>query len=213
MNTTSIAILQTLANASPEQLTYLNAEEGSELLTAGFISVDATQPNPMDASRFLVKLTDAGMQAALTVAPVVNRVPAFTVSDAIPIPEKKVAKSRTPSGETRTPYPFKDLNVGQSFHVAATAENKEPWRTMASNVNAAEKRFSVEAVPQEMVTVERERLVKDDKGVALIGADGKKIYEKYSVTEPKTVKTRTFLCRKVDATDPNGVGARIWRTA
>lgn len=201
----SAQILSYLASATTA--VFLTAEDGNELAQALYISVDATSVDPTNPSAFKVSLTDAGMQAAL--APKQNP---YVVTDAIPLPKQRSSKPKAEKAEKRFVYPFDTMEVGQSFHVGVSVDNAEPWKTMASNVSAATRKFMIESVPQEMVTVTRQRLVKVD-GKPVLDANGKKVYEEYTSTEPKMIETKKFIARRVNETDPSGVGARVWRTA
>lgn len=200
---------------------YLTQADGWELAQLGLISVDATSVDPENPQAYLVRLTDAGIAAAMdpsvvalaTPAPVAVAPAPFVLVDSVPLPKLRGAASPKEAKEKRICYPFDTMLVNQSFHVAVTADTPEPWKTMNSNVSAAIRKFMVEAVPQEIVTTEHEKLVKDENGEAVIGTDGKKVYEKYTKTAPKMVETKRFVARRVDEKDPSGVGARVWRIA
>lgn len=217
----SIAILQAIA-AAPAY--YLTAAEGESLLAEGLITVDPAQPNPMNPTAFLVKLTAAGLAAASTVKekPVVSAIVA-----GIAIPAKK---PRSGNANNLTPraavYPFEQLPApvtdpisGQvqyaSFHVAANAGNPEPWKKLASATSAANKRSRqpmLDANNQPVLqSVEVKKVQKDANGKAIVGADGKRLT--YVVTEmlPVTSEGKLFAAHRVDATDPNGVGCRVFR--
>lgn len=101
----------------------------------------------------------------------------FELEDGIAVP----AARRGRSGQSK--YPFDQMEVGQSFHVAPTEERPKPATAIASTVSSATKRF-----------YERDTLgniVKDDNG--------------------KPIKTREFIVRAVGSDDPKGEGARVFR--
>lgn len=122
-----------------------------------------------------------------------------------------------PSGSTRRvggeKYPFDALQAGQSFFVAATDDNPNPAKSLASTVSSATARYAVQ-VGNETETITR--------SVYKLDADGKRVKENGSyvktgeetVTVPKMQNTRVFLVRPVDETaQGRGKGARVWRTA
>jgi len=86
-------------------------------------------------------------------------------------------------------YPFADMEVGQSFFVAATEARPNPAKQMASTVNSATQRFTVE--------------------------DGTHVVDGQTVAKWK--KTRTFSLRNIDDGAPYGFpgvkGAAVFRTA
>lgn len=145
----------------------------------------------------------------------------FKVSTGVAIP--KVKRGGNLSGFTRkSKYPFDSLGeptvdangamtAAASFHVPATPKNPEPWKKLASTVTAANRRSHVEAVPQVMETVTRKRLVKGADGEPALDGSGKQQYQEYTETRAKTVATKRFICRKVDETDAEGAGARVFR--
>ena len=90
-------------------------------------------------------------------------------------------------GRTSTQYPFDRLEVGQSFHIPATTDKPNPSKSIASTVSAATKKY---ATP----TGETK---KSPKGNDI----------------PVLNYTRKFSVKAVDASDPKGAGARVWRTA
>lgn len=206
MTSKSAQILAYLANATVP--VFLTAEDGTELLQGGLITVNAASVDPTNPLAFQVNLTEAGIASAMA-----TKVTPFVLVDSVPLPKLRGSGKPKEAKEKRICYPFDTMLVGQSFHVAITAEIPEPWKTMNSNVSAAIRKFMVEKVPQEMVTTEHERLVKDANGAPVVGADGKKVYEKYTKTAPAMIETKRFVARRVDEKDPSGVGARVWRIA
>jgi hypothetical protein len=222
MQAASMNLLGALFNAGQAPC-YMSAEEGSELAAKGMISVDANLVNPIEPNKFLVRITEAGTAALMapqaqsgfgvpSSVPTVAAKSTFTIDDNIPIPA--IVRAGNPGNlKPRTSqYPFELLQVNQSFHVPATAEDKEPHKKMASNVSAANKRSEIEAVPQEMVTTKHKRKVVDAQGKPIKGADGKDTYEHYETTGPKMIATKKFVARQVNATDPKGAGVRVFRT-
>ncbi len=62
----------------------------------------------------------------------------FEIFDTMPPPP--VTKRGFPKKEDK--FPWDDLKVGGGFYIAATAEKPEPWKSMASTVSAAQRRYS-----------------------------------------------------------------------
>lgn len=132
---------------------------------------------------------------------------AFAIDNDIPPPSG--AKRRV-GGEK---YPFDQLQPGQSFFVAATEENPNPAKSLASTVSSATARYAVQ-VGNETETITR--------AVYKLDADGKRVKENGSYVKtgeetavvPKMQNTRVFMVRPVDETaQGRGKGARVWRTA
>lgn len=227
----SLVALQALF-AAGQAAFYMSAEEGQELHANGLITVDPNATDPTNSMKFLVKITEAGVNtlaqqqptapSPFAPTPVVPSVPMtptvapaaskYAIADNIPIPAIVRAGNAGNLKPRTSSYPFELLQVGQSFHVPATAEDAEPHKKMASNVSAANKRSEVPVSPAEMVVVKHKRKVKDAAGNVVKGPDGKDQVETYETTEPKMVATKKFVARQVNATDPNGAGVRVFRT-
>lgn len=198
---------------------YLSQEEGEGLLAAGFITVNANQPDPNNASKVAAYPTaegakfydeNGGNESAQPEANTSTGKTAFEIDDDVPLAEKR----RGSLGQKRESiYPFDKLGVGQSFHVPVTADMPKPNRTLGSAVSNATKSYAVEDLDangnKQYETV----------NVPVKGADGKivKNPDGTDQTKPeqrvKMKNTRVFTVRAVDANDPRGEGARVYRTA
>jgi len=66
ISTSAMTSLQMLAETGSG---YLTAQQGSELMTSGLITVDASKSSPVDQNAFLCTLTEAGMTLLTTPAP------------------------------------------------------------------------------------------------------------------------------------------------
>lgn len=235
---------------------FLTAEQGQELVQAGFITVDPSQVSPDNPLAFLCTVTEVGKQAAVTpaeaAAPAVAAAPvvAPTVAETIPaappvtapvvapvtapVPAETVA---APSGATggfniradvvmpkivRTPpsnanrpekYPFSQLEIGQSFHVAVGAgeDIDKIARKMSTQCSKANKASRVPVNPPQTKEVEKKEMIKDAEGKPVLDANGKKTYTKKKVVEQVTEQTKFFASRKTDGNDPEGVGVRVFR--
>jgi hypothetical protein len=208
------ALLALIAGAEAGYL-MLTQEEGSEAVNAGHATVDGSIT---DGDTAAVRLTDAGRAALAAEQGGGNAGQAdngggsngdFVIEDAVPIPARS---SRGRSGG----YPFDQLQVGQSFHVPLGKDDKEPADVAArlqSSVSGARARYAV-AVPGETVSVTVKEYQKGPDGKYAKGADGKRIVTASRTEQRQKMKaTRDFTVKAVDASDPRGVGARVWRTA
>lgn len=199
-------------------------------ILAGTVTrITEAQAASLDASHFevntadvvdgaaLVRLTDAGIAAAQEATdPADGSAPAaasggIEIDDDVAMPE---GKRRSPR---ETLYPFDKLEVGQSFHVAKSAENPDPATRLSSSVSGAHIRFSPE-LKNEDGTPKTESYTspvyqKNEDGSFAKDENGKRIK---IGDEPKTrvargEPTREFRIVSTDATDKRGVGARVFR--
>lgn len=206
---TKAMIATVLAIAASETgFAMLTQAEGADVVGAGLATVDTSN---VDGDKAAVSLTDEGRKVAAENgaggnAPAVSN-SGFEIDDAIAIPTNSARRSREGG------YPFDKLEVGQSFHVAKSAENPDPVTRLQSSVSGARAKYSVETGETETVTVKEYQRGENGKGYAK-GADGKRIVVSTKTeTRPKTKVTRDFTVKAVDASDPRGEGARVWRTA
>ena len=111
------------------------------------------------------------------------------------------------------------MEVGDSFHISASLEDTNPLSSVQSSLTLAREKYSepvfeADGTTPVMETVTETVYSKDEAGKILKDADGKRIIaSKTNVQKQKTKPTRVFVAAAVDASDPEGVGARIWRTA
>lgn len=103
-----------------------------------------------------VKATDAGIEASTGKAPEGATEPtsAFAVEDGLPIPAggKRVGGG-TPGAEK---YPFSKMAaVGSSFFVPATEAVPNPFKSLGSTVNGANRRFKKAGQPNHFVIRKR----------------------------------------------------------
>ena len=183
----------------------LTQDEGSELVANAFATVDPATVDENGAS--MVTLTDLG-RAALAPAPAPAATSAvFAIDDGVAIPTDKTRRGRTGG------YPFDLLAVGQSFHVPVTADNDKPVDRLASSVSGARAKYAVETAETETVKVKVYKRGEDGKSYVK-DAEGKRVIESETEeTRPVMQITRDFMVKAVDASDPKGPGARVWRTA
>lgn len=194
--------LMAMIDAAGDAGLMLTQDEGLDLVNNGYATVDTSVT---DGNTAKVTLTDAG-RAALGASG--NTATSFEIEDNIPIPTNTARRGRTGG------YPFEQLEIGQSFHVAAK-DGEEPADVAArlqSSVSGARARFAEDTGEKETVTVKTYK--KNEDGSFAKGEDGKRIVESEEPKErPVTRLTRDFTVKPVDANDPKGAGARVWRVA
>lgn len=202
---------------------------GSALLAAiasGEVTrITEAQAASLDASHFqvntadvvdgaaLVRLTDAGIAAAGSQS---NAAPASTggieIDDDVPMPD---TARRAPR---ETVYPFDKLEVGQSFHVAKTADNPDPATRLSSSVSGAHVRYSPIIKDEAGNPVMEEyqspvyKRTEDGKGYVK-GEDGKRVVERMETKtrEKRGEPTKQFRIVSVGKDDKRGEGARVFR--
>lgn len=193
-------------NASSTGFLMLTQAEGADVVGAGFAKVNTAN---VEGDKAAVSLTETGVKLAAengADAPVSSGTANYEIESDVAMPTGGTRRGRESS------YPFDKLEIGQSFHVAKTTENPDPASRLASSVSGARVKYSVETGESETVTVKSYK--KDEKGSYVKDAEGKRIVEGTSeVTRPKLATTRDFACKSVDASDPKGEGARVWRVA
>ncbi len=207
---TGVALLAAIAAAEGGFL-MLTQAEGSEIVNEGFAVVDTSI---VEGDTAAVRLTEAGTaklanpEGTTETAPAVaSAKPAFEIEDGVEMPTGKVRRGRE-SG-----YPFDKLEIGQSFHVAKTDKNEDPAARLASSVSGARVKYSVDTGETETTEKKTYQRGPDGKSYAK-DADGKRIVASVeTVTVPVLKLTRDFVCKAVDASDPKGEGARVWRVA
>jgi len=218
MNDESRKRLNDLFNAGQNPF-FMTGAEGTELVQLGYIAVDASQPGPVPGS-CRVSITEAGVNALsvtapVKVAPVIGEV---RTGIALPAPLPRGGANNLKPRESV--YPFDQLGEPTadgyaSFHIKSTAENPEPWKAMASNVSAANKRSEVEVRDANgqvvMETVTKKKLVKGADKKPLLDANGKRQYTEETVTQAKMVPSKRFIARRVNESDPDGAGVRVFR--
>lgn len=210
------ALLAEIAASETGQVA-MTKDQASEALAAGYIELSGNA----DANGLApVKLTDAGFKAFQgstegDEAQAANRSAlntgasklGFTVSKAVPIPTDEGVRRGRANG-----YPFATMEVGDSFHVAPTEEYPDAAERLASSVSGARNRFAKDTGETEDVEVKI--YAKDEAGKFKKDAEGKRIVERTEKqTKPVMEVTKDFMVRAVDASDPDGVGARVWRIA
>lgn len=209
---TGAALLAAIGEAMANEPGYLFiTQEQAGSVDASHISVNTSIT---DGDKAAAILTDAGKAAVAG-----NPAPApassgYTIDDAVPVPTTKTRAPREGG------YPFDQLAVGQSFHVAKTAANPDPASRLASSVSGARVKYSVPMTDEagnpvmETVTVKDYQRDPNTKGGFAKGADGKRIVTgTRTETRPKMKEGRSFTVASVGKDDPRGEGARVWRTA
>lgn len=200
------ADLLAMISAAGDDGLMLTQEEGLDAVNSGFAVVDTSVT---DGNTAKVTLTDAG-RAALSGSG--NSATSYEIEDGVAMPTSSARRGRSGG------YPFENLNVGQSFHVApvtkdgATETPADVAARLQSSVSGARARFA-EEIPGETenYTVKVYKKTEDGKDFVK-DADGKRIIESETPgARPATKLTRDFKVMAVDASDPKGPGARVWR--
>lgn len=194
-------LMAMIANAGNDGL-MLTQDEGLDLVNSGYAQVDTSVT---DGDTAKVTLTEAGVSALGASG---NSSTSYEIEDNVPIPTSSVRRGRTGG------YPFEQLDINQSFHVAAK-NNEKPADVAArlqSSVSGARSRFAEETGATETVT--KKVYQKNEDGSFAKDADGKRIVASTEdVQRPVTKVTRDFTVKAVGDDDPKGPGARVWRTA
>jgi hypothetical protein len=200
-------LLAMIADAGDAGL-MLTMEEGLDAVNAGHAVVDTATTGEGGTAK--VTLTDAG-RAELDASG--NTATGFEIEDGVEMPTNATRRGRQGG------YPFENLNIGQSFHVAPVTKDgktETPEQVAArlqSSVSGARQRFA-EEIAGETETVNVKVYAKNEDGSFQKDEDGKRIVASETpVTRPKTRLTRDFKVMTVGASDPKGAGARVWRVA
>jgi hypothetical protein len=199
----------------------LTQAEGADAVTSGFAAIDQdVQLTDEDKAAGLasVKLTALGeaqlASQGVTKAKVQRvQLKVSAVSADVPMPTFEAKKK----GRSGSKYPFDTMEVGQSFHVAASLENATPLASLASSLTIAHEKFSVGVVDAEgkpiMETVAVKEYQRNGEGKIMTDADKKRIVISVKNEQrQKTEQTRKFVAAAVGTSDPLGAGARVWRT-
>jgi hypothetical protein len=195
LSKTQKTLLKAVESAGASELGYLETDNSADLnalKAAGLIDIGSlgegkTQVAARMVPNGAVKPNGAaGAAGAETVA----AGPAAKYPLAAGIPIAPALKG----GSKKEEYPFSLMQIGDSFLVPVSDEFPEPWKSFASTVSSATRRFATKS--GEM------RKTKEGKDV------------------PKLIPTRKFTMRRVRKNDayPNGYtelsdGARVFRTA
>jgi hypothetical protein len=192
-------LMAMIANAGDDGL-MLTQDEGLDLVNSGYAQVDTSVT---DGDTAKVTLTESG-KAALGASG--NSATSYEIEDNVPIPTNTARRGRTGG------YPFEQLQLNQSFHVAVKADEQpaDVAARLQSSVSGARARFSEPTGAQE--TVERKVYQRNADGSFVKDAEGKRVVASTEqVTRPVTRPTREFTVKAVGADDPKGPGARVWR--
>lgn len=195
----SMSVLVAIVDATKHgQHFYVSAADGLGLAKAGLIEVNTALLDPSDPNKAAARATLEGMAmvnesdnadtAATTAAPASDK-PKFVIRTDVAMTNKRGRASTAAQ-----PYPFDDLPVGGSFHVAVTEKMPKPHKTLGSAVSIATRKYAAQ------------------DGYEMNG-DGTPKLDKKGNQIAKWKNSRVFSVRAVDASDPDGVGARVFRTA
>lgn len=205
-----INILKSAVVATKDNTFIFVKPDASAILVAGGYA--ETNPAMEDADGIATRATQKGIDYIMAILSVAASIatltptPKFEIDSGIPLP---VIRRNHKSGGSKSAYPFEQLEVGQSFHVAADDVGKIP-RIMAAAVSNANKHYATKT--GETDTVKMPIYEVDAKGKRVkVNGHFNKTGEK-DVTRPKLKHEREFVLRSVDATDARGAGVRVFRT-
>ena len=208
---------------------YLTQTAGQELMNEKLINV--TQParaSEDDPTAFHCTITQEGQKMVNSLSSTTAPIPAppvpqapstvvsststsdFAISSDVELPPIKRGGGGN-RGPRKEKYPFSQLEIGQSFHVPAGENIDKTARSISTQVSNANKASRIPATPPATEKVMKRRAKRDADGNTIKDATGKKIQEMYESTEPVMVQTKNFVSRKVNESDPQGVGIRVFR--
>lgn len=201
-----------VANDTAGTASYLSAAEGKALVEAGLIEANTSIGDPNDASKVLVRATQAGRDA-LAANGNGAAASSYAIIKNVVLPEAK-KRGNTSGIGAPSKYPFATMEVGDTFFSADTEHKKgDALKGLGSTVSANNDKY---AEPTgEMKTVTRAVRDKETKK-AQIGPDGKKVTE--TVQLPVKKYNRKFTIRAVVAGEKYGEwvapanGALVGRT-
>lgn len=155
----SVALPEVARNAltlfvAPDSVPYLQSDAYNPLVAAGLVEVNPQMADSNGA--YAARLTQAGIDYvaagvnqtadadAVSADPAAGKI-VFELDDDVQLP------TAVKRGRSESRYPFETMNVGQSFHIPATAEKENPAREYASSISSASrrlepKRFVIRAV-------------------------------------------------------------------
>ena len=203
---TSAALLAAIASGEVSRIT----ETQAATLNPAHFEVNQSDVTKEGAA---VRLTDLG-RAAASAATAPAKAGMFEIDSDVPMP----AKVRR-SAPRETIYPFDALEVGQSFHVPATAENENPALRLSSSVSAVHVRFSPVLTNEDgspvLETYKRPTYERGEDGKFAKDENGKRVVtgEEELTREKRGEPSRKFRIVPVDETDKRGPGARVYRYA
>ncbi|CAA2409893.1 Phage protein [Xanthomonas phage Suba] len=178
-----------LVHTSAKQ--FSNPKAYEKAIEDGLIEVNPSMTNAN--GEVATRATEKGiasMTESTTATPAAEKsaAPAFEIQDGATL--TPIDRGTGLTGGTER-YPFSKLGVGQSFFVAATAENADPAKSMASTVSSASKRYATET---------GETKQRGDKTVPVLAYERK--FE---------LRRRTAEQEQADGFKPQA-GVRIYRT-
>jgi len=151
-----------------------------------------TAPEAIVDGKAPVRLTDAGhAHVGAVAAPAAANGSGFALITGAELPETK----RRGGGGSGAPkkYPFDEMQVGQSFFVAADEKHPDPVKSLGSTISSANMRYA-EKTGQ---TKEVERTKRGPGNKAVKDANGENVRERKTVDVYK--QTRKFTIRPVEA--------------
>jgi len=208
-NVEQAGLMRQLYDAEAGGLYLQNTDVVQSLIAASWAEVDTA--NVKGDAAFVALSSDGVELVEKANPPSVNQSKpkakeTFELTSDVPMPTIR-RRGREGSG-----YPIDTMEVGQSFHVSARDGEDDPLARISSTISAARLKYS-EEVPGEFEEGLQRNFKKDADGKRVKGPDGKFIFEgSVTVQKPKRKQLRDWCVASVDADDPKGPGARVWRT-
>ena len=153
-----------------------------------------TSPAAIVDGKAPIRLTDAGHAHVGNgaAAPAASNGSGFALITGAELPASKRRGGGGGSGAPQK-YPFDEMEVGQSFFVAADEKHPDPVKSLGSTISSANMRYAEETGETKVV----ERTKRGPGNKAVVGPDGKNVRETKTVDVYKP--TRKFNIRPVEA--------------
>ena len=196
--------IQLLTYASQNEA-FAKEEEAVELISNGLVSLDTSQVDPADPTRYKVIVSEDGAKYLSNITPTTDNSTAFEIDTNIPVP--KITRS---GAGPKAKYPFHVLDAGASFHVPMVPSEDikklvTRIRAAVSNANKQNQTPVFENGQAVMVTKTQRKYETQEDGT-------KKLIEEKEVQVQEMQPTKKFVVREVDENDPRGKGVRVFRT-
>lgn len=195
----NMVLLSAIVKAAADNtLYYVSQADGLPLANYDppLIEVNPGMPDPSDATKAACRPTAAGqaMVANASMPGAADTNPAaaspYAIIKGAVLP---ASKKRGGGGGAPTIYPFKTMEIGDTFFVPVSEKHPNPVKTLGSTVSSANMRFAVDTGEKKTVT----RNKRGPKNKLVLDTSGNPIPEQ--VTLPVYKHTRKFSIRPVVA--------------
>ena len=192
--------------ATAQGFSYQHKEAVKPLVNAGYAEANPDLVNPENEDEVATRATEAGIalhQRATALKPAAEAAkakPTFELTADVAMPTEAEKQRRTRESK----YPFDEMEVGQSFHVAQEGDTNGVT-AMGSVIANARKKYAAEAKNEDGSVKMREGVRREKQ------EDGSTKTWKENV--PVLEFSRDFKAFKAQPNDPAGAGTRVFRTA